>query len=179
VLDRIVVTPGTFALETGESRQLTASARDAQGGTIVGASGYSFTSSSATIASVSLTGLVTGVGAGQATITTSLTRDGVTKTANSTVTVSVPGPAPQAADVAAGNGETFSPDRVVVAVGGTVTWTFAATQHNVNFRGAQGAPANIPNTTVNQVVARTFANAGTFDYDCTLHSGMTGRVVVR
>jgi plastocyanin len=179
VLDRIVVSPGTFAIETGESQQLTATARDAQGGTIVGASGYTYSSNSTTVASVSGSGLVTGVGAGQSTITVSLTRDGVTKTATSTATVSIPGPAPQTADVAAGNGETFSPNRVVVAIGGTVTWTFAATQHNVNFRGAQGAPANIPNTSVNQVVARTFPSAGTFDYDCTLHSGMSGRVVVR
>jgi plastocyanin len=179
VLDRILVAPGTFTVETGESQQLVPSARDAQGGTIVGASGYTYSSSSTTVASVNGSGLVTGVSAGQATITVSLTRNGVTKTVTSTGTVNTPGPAPQTADVAAGNDNTFSPVRVVVAIGGTVTWSFAATQHNVNFRGAQGAPQNIPNSSVNQVVARTFPNAGTFDYDCTLHSGMSGRVVVR
>jgi plastocyanin len=179
VLDRIDVAPGTFTIETGETRQLTPVARDAQGGTIVGASGYTYTSSSATVASVNGTGLVTGVAAGQATITVSLTRSGVTKTTTSTATIQTPGPAPQTADVLAGNDNTFAPNRVVVAIGGTVTWTFGTVQHNVQFRGTTGAPANIPNSTANQAVARTFGTAGTFDYDCNLHAGMNGRVVVR
>jgi plastocyanin len=179
VLDRIVVSPGTFTIETGETQQLTATARDAQGGTIVGASGYTYQSGNTTIASVNGSGLVTGVAAGQSTITISLTRDGVTKTTSAAATIQTPGPAPATAEVAAGNDNTFTPNRVVVAIGGTVTWTFGSVQHNVQFRGAAGAPANIPNSTPNQVVARTFQNAGTFDYDCTLHSGMNGRVVVR
>ncbi len=56
-----------------------------------------------------------------------------------------------------------------------MTWTFAA-QHNVNFSTA-GAPANIDNTS-SGAVTRLFPNAGTFQYQCTLHSGMTGTVVV-
>ena len=179
VLNLIQVTPGTFTIETGETQQLTPVARDGQGGTIVGASGYSYTSSDVATATVNGTGLVTGVAAGQATITVSLTREGVTKTTTSTATIQNPGPAPVTADVAAGNDNTFSPNRVVVAVGGTVTWTFGTVQHNVQFRGTTGAPNNIPNSQANQAVARTFGTAGTFDYDCGLHAGMNGRVVVR
>ncbi len=71
----------------------------------------------------------------------------------------------------------FSPNSIVVSVGSTVTFVFAAVTHNVNFSGT-GAPANIPNT-ASASVARTFATTGTFSYDCSLHSGMTGKVTVQ
>jgi plastocyanin len=80
--------------------------------------------------------------------------------------------------VASGSANTFSPGAVTVARGAVVTWAFAALPHNVTFRGTPGAPANVP-TTTNAEVARTFATAGTFPYDCTLHAGMTGTVVVQ
>ena len=59
-----------------------------------------------------------------------------------------------------------------------MTWSFGARAHNVIFGSAAGAPANI-DVTSNAQVARTFATAGTFGYDCSLHAGMVGTVIVR
>ena len=88
-------------------------------------------------------------------------------------------PAPSAATVeAGGSSNTFTPAQVTVARGGTVTWTFGARVHNVTFAAATGAPQNVPNSS-NVQVARTFPTAGSFPYDCTLHNGMTGSVVVQ
>ena len=41
-----------------------------------------------------------------------------------------------------------------------------------------GAPDAIPGTNANTSVPRTFATAGTFEYDCHIHPGMKGTVVV-
>ena len=88
-------------------------------------------------------------------------------------------PPPQTATVAgSATSNVFSPASVTVARGGTVTWTFGARPHNVTFRGTTGAPENVP-TTTDASVARTFGTAGTFPYDCALHDGMTGTVVVQ
>lgn len=86
-------------------------------------------------------------------------------------------PTPAANEVIATTSNTFTPSTLTVAKGTTVTFTFQATTHNVNFANTAGAPANIPNT-ANSGVQRLFANAGTFGYDCSLHSGMTGTVIV-
>jgi plastocyanin len=72
----------------------------------------------------------------------------------------------------------FSPSAVTVPLGGTVTWRFEATPHNVMFRVASGAPGDIPGSNANTSVARTFGVAGSYGYDCTLHPGMSGTVTV-
>ena len=77
-------------------------------------------------------------------------------------------------------GDIFTPNKVTISQGGTVTWTFVGTTvHNVTFAAATSdAPQNISDnyaTTVN----RSFAAAGTFSYSCTNHAGMNGQVVVR
>lgn len=91
-----------------------------------------------------------------------------------------PSPTPGAsASVAAGdNSNIFTPASVEVARGAVVTWTFGARPHNVIFNSTAGAPSNVE-VTSNAQVARTFNTVGSFAYDCTLHSGMTGTVVVR
>ncbi len=87
-------------------------------------------------------------------------------------------PPPQAVTVTgSANANVFTPASVTVARGGTVTWTMGARPHNATFRGTAGAPADVP-TTTNASVSRTFATAGSFPYDCTLHDGMTGTVIV-
>jgi plastocyanin len=71
----------------------------------------------------------------------------------------------------------FNPANIQVAVGTTVTWTWAATAvtHNVTFNdgvasGDKGAGANY---------SRTFSTAGTYNYHCTIHPTMTGSVLVQ
>ena len=92
-----------------------------------------------------------------------------------------PGTAPVlAATVQATPAERFTPPSVVLAIGGTVTFEFGSLGHNVFFDNAPaGAPANITAETTNQSVARTFATAGTYIYNCHVHPGMTGAVFVR
>ena len=75
-------------------------------------------------------------------------------------------------------GTSFSPTTVSVAPGGTVTWQISGGTHNVTFGAAKPAGGDIPDTGAGRSVARVFPAAGTFDYQCTRHSGMTGRVLV-
>ena len=63
-----------------------------------------------------------------------------------------------------------------IPLNSTVTWEWQGSNtHNVTF--ATNPPANIPNATSGSV-SRTFNTAGTFTYQCTNHSGMTGSVTV-
>jgi len=70
----------------------------------------------------------------------------------------------------------FTPRNIQIAVGTTVTWTWesGATTHNVTFSdggsGDRGA---------NATFSKTFNSLGTFNYDCTLHGGMSGSVLVK
>lgn len=83
-----------------------------------------------------------------------------------------------AADVAATPSLAFTPGTVTVAQGGTVTFKFGSVAHNVYFDNASGAPANITgeNANVNKTV--TFTTTGTYEYDCHIHPGMSGKVIV-
>jgi uncharacterized protein YjdB len=105
----VSVSPTSTSIFTGETVQFTATPRDAAGGALTGrVVTWSSNSGSATVSS---TGLVTGVSAGSATITA--TSEGRTGTA--TVTVSVPPPPPPAVFV------TLSPTSMSAnhTVGGT------------------------------------------------------------
>lgn len=66
-----------------------------------------------------------------------------------------------------------------IPVGSTVTWEWQGTTslHNVTFAAALGAPADIPNASSGSA-QRQFNTAGTFNYQCTNHGGMTGSVTV-
>jgi plastocyanin len=88
-----------------------------------------------------------------------------------------PTPATGPADVFT-PGNVFSPFNTVIHVGGTVRFNISGEAHNVVFRGTAGAPADVPVAT-NAVVSRTFTTKGTFPYDCTVHPGMSGQVVVQ
>jgi plastocyanin len=74
-------------------------------------------------------------------------------------------------------GNVFSPFNTTISLGGTVTFVISGNPHNVIFASA-GAPANI-NIVSNTSVARTFNTRGTFPYDCTVHPGMSGQVIVQ
>jgi len=161
VLTTLQVTPATAALFTvapGNAVTLSVVAKDQNGQTMVGSP--SFSSDNGAIADVNNGGTITAVAAGTAQITASLTIDGVTKTGTTTVTAQV---APTNATVVA-PATVFQPATVDVRAGGTVTWTFGSTGHQVTFI-TPGAPADIPEFQ-NGSVSRTFPNNGTFHYQC-------------
>jgi len=173
VFTTFTVSPTTATIAVGSTQALTATARDQNSAAMSGLT-VSYTSSDETKATVTSAGVVTGVAVGTARITATGTVGSVTKTAN--VDITVTSTLPQSASVAATLQDTFDPSQASVARGGSVTWTFAK-EHNVTF-DASGSPSNIP-TTSSGSVSRTFPNAGTFAYHCTIHTGMAGRVVVQ
>lgn len=174
-LTSVSVSPNPASVGVGATVQLTATGRDPSGGTVGGLAAATWQSSDTTRARVSATGLVTGVAAGQVMIRATLTQNGAMVTGSGTVnvgTVTVPGTA-----TVSTVDRTFSPRSVTIAAGGTVTWQFNAT-HNVTFAGAAPTGGNIGNTSSGSV-SRTFATPGSFSYECSLHSGMTGTVTVQ
>ena len=82
-----------------------------------------------------------------------------------------------AARVTATTGLAFSPSNASIAPGDTIYYTFESVQHNVVF-DTQGAPADV-GTSSSTTVKRVFNTAGTFNYHCSLHAGMTGKVTVQ
>ena len=70
----------------------------------------------------------------------------------------------------------FTPKDIVVPIGATVTWTWsgATTPHNVTFDTGNPSPSQQTGS-----FNRSFPTAGTFNYGCTLHAGMTGSVLVQ
>jgi plastocyanin len=175
-LATIRITNSTLALSAGATATLIPEALDATGRVIAGVTGYTFTSSAAAVAEAQGSGDVLAISAGSSTITASLTRNGVTATTTAAVTVT--GSLPVTATVVAAPDRTFAPATLVVARNASITFSFGTLLHNVTFRSATGAPADIPNN-ASATVARPFPTAGDFNYDCSLHAGMTGKVVVR
>ena len=75
----------------------------------------------------------------------------------------------------------FSPSTENVVIGETVTWTWTGSnQHNVTWD--TGSPAASA-TQTSGTYQRTFSQAGTYEYHCTIHgsagSGMHGTVTVQ
>ena len=71
----------------------------------------------------------------------------------------------------------FNPDCTTVGPGATVTWTWTGgVAHNVIF-----ADASIGNAgdRTSGTIQRQFPTAGTFTYQCSLHAGMNGSIVVQ
>jgi plastocyanin len=175
VFTSLTLAPTTPAIAVGDTVRLTATPLDQFGNALSGAPAPTFSSSRTGVATVNSTGLVTGVAAGTATITASLTAGGVTQTATATVTVN----SQSGGTTVTTPNRTFSPPSVTVAAGGKVTWQFSGAVHNVTFTGAAPTGGNIPDQAVGNAVSRTFPTPGTYSYQCTRHSGMTGNVVVQ
>jgi plastocyanin len=183
VFTSLTLTPASPAVQVGGTVQLTATPRDQLGAPMAGLPAATFTTSDASRATVSATGLVTAVAAGAATITAQVTAGGVTRqaTASVTVTTTAPPPAttPEPTTVTVTTpGVTFSPRSVTIPAGGRVSWQFSGDRHNVTFTGAAPTGGNIPDTD-GATVTRTFPTVGTYNYSCTRHNGMTGTVVVQ
>ena len=88
-----------------------------------------------------------------------------------------PGGTPSS-NVVAASGTTFAPRVVNIAPGGSVTWQFSGSRHNVTFGSQAPAGGSIPDTESGNSATRVFGSAGTYDYQCTRHDGMTGQIVV-
>jgi len=95
----------------------------------------------------------------------------------SDATAPAPNPGGTTTAVVSTPGNTFSPPFLNIAVGSSVRFEIRGNPHNVIFSTA-GAPANI-NVVSNADVTRTFGTRGTFPYDCTVHPGMSGEIVVQ
>jgi plastocyanin len=177
-LASIAVTPASMNLGTGDTQAITVTGMDNDGKTIAQLFGVRYTSRSTSVADVTALGDVAGLSAGSTTIDISVTVGGVTKSGSVAVAVAG-GTLPSSADVAAVDvSNTFSPRTVVVRRAGTLRWIFGAVPHDVTFGSATEAPPAIPLVS-NTTVSRTFNSPGTFQYDCTVHAGMIGFVVVR
>jgi plastocyanin len=72
---------------------------------------------------------------------------------------------------------TFTPAQVTIAPGMTVTWTNDdGAPHGLEYQdGAKGTDLLLPGASF----SRQFDRPGTYDYNCSVHPYMTGRVVVR
>ena len=168
----VIATAPKQTIAVGEAVQVTATARDTYGEAISGAR-ITYASSTPTIASVNANGRVIGVAPGSASVTA--TSGGVTS-APVTFTVTTG----SIAAVFTMQANSFSPAQATIRVSQSVLFDFPADIHNVIFKDRQlhpGAPADIP-TTRNQTVTRTFNTTGTFPFDCNLHPGMSGQVIV-
>ena len=175
VLTTLELTPATatlFTVAPGNTVTLSAVAKDQDGETMAGVGSPSFSSDNDAVASVSQDGTITAVAAGTAAITGTLTAGDVTRTDLTTVTVQV---APASAAVTTPS-LAFQPATVDVGAGGSVSWTFGPTTHNVGFT-TTGAPADVPDLQ-NGSASREFPTNGSFSYRCTIHPEMTGTVHV-
>jgi plastocyanin len=93
------------------------------------------------------------------------------------------------ADVSLEN-NAFTPGEVTVGVGGTVTWTHndGTEPHNVEGDGIDDSHPNCTNPTAILPISDcmrdgdtyewTFDTPGTYSYECEIHAGMTGTVLV-
>jgi plastocyanin len=170
---RLFAPKGTITV--GETVQLTASPKDQNGDPYTAT--VTWNSSSNAVASVSATGLVTGQAVGVATITAA--SGSVSSTPLVVNVISAGGTYPLTADVYM-PGNIYSPFVTDIARTGVVTFYFPADAdgHNVIYR--KGIPGVPPDIDILKSTTRTsqFNTVGTFTYDCTVHPGMTGIVVV-
>lgn len=181
VFTSVAVTPASPTVTVGNTTTLTAAAKDQNGANFAGAPAATWTSSDVTKATVDpASGVVTGVANGSSTITASITSGSVTHTGSQQVTVVTP---TASGRVTATSALSFDPHSVTIGrAGGTgaVTWTFQNVAHTVTWdtQPAGAAVADIAASSSTDV-ARDFTVAGTYTYHCSIHSNMTGVVVVQ
>jgi plastocyanin len=166
--------PASLSLEVGQAKAVFATAVDARGNDIPSGTQIAYRVVDATVASVSFTGIVLGVGVGTTAVVAEVMESGHVLAATTQVTVT---PGEQASvSVAA---LAFTPDTARIVVGGTVLWRnpLDGEVHDIVFEAVPGAPANVEAADGFQVV-RVFNSVGTFPYQCTIHPEMRGVVIV-
>lgn len=76
----------------------------------------------------------------------------------------------------------FSPANRTISVGTTIKWINKASVTHDVISGTPGSPSgafNSGNMGSNAEFSFTFDQAGMFDYFCSFHAGMTGRITVQ
>lgn len=76
----------------------------------------------------------------------------------------------------------FGPATVLITTGGTVTWIWNMNnlqQHNVRWGAAPMMPPGSPTQATGTPFEVTFAQAGTYEFVCSIHAGMQGAVFVQ
>lgn len=177
-LAAVTVTSQDNTIELGGGTQAMVTGRDAGGATVaLGNRTVTWTTSNPLIATISPGGFATGVGIGTVNLQVAVQDGATTRTGTVPVTVSgIPG-APTSATVEM-LPDRFLPYEIVLRQNGSINFVFPALAHNVIWeRVRPGAPTDI-GTTSSATVARSFPTVGVFDYVCTLHAGMIGKVVV-
>lgn len=72
-------------------------------------------------------------------------------------------------------GFAFNPAELTVAVGSTVVWTNSdAISHDI-----KSASFNSPLLSTGQTFEQKFTTAGVYDYACSIHPSMTGKIIVK
>ena len=181
VFTSVSIAPTSPAVSPGNTIALSATAKDQNGHTMTGLPAASWTSSDETKATIDpSSGVASGIANGSTTITATITSGSVTHSGTAQLVVSTP---PSSQTVTAAASLAFNPHSVTVGrSGGTasVTWTFESVAHTVSWDN-QPPGANIADipATSGANVARNFTVAGTYTYHCTIHSNMSGVVIVQ
>lgn len=173
----VVLSKSTVLLRPTETTTISATAKDASGNTISGKT-FTWNNTNSTVASLSSNGSVATVTAsGLGTTSITATVDQIT---SSTTAVTVTNSFPSSADISVGasGANAFDPSAVDIGAGGTVNFNWgSAVTHNVTF---DNPPATVPNSgdRSSGTFTVTFATAGTYNFHCSIHAGMTGVVTV-
>jgi len=97
----------------------------------------------------------------------------VTQTATASETMSKEGTIAQEVSIDI-KGFAFNPSTITIKKGTTVIWTQQdSTLHTVTGTGLKSG-----NLAKGQTFSHTFNDVGTFDYHCSIHPSMTGKVIV-
>ncbi|MFN8574632.1 MAG: Ig-like domain-containing protein [Gemmatimonadaceae bacterium] len=166
----VIIEANPATLRPGQTSLFTATGVDAQGNAVPGAGAVTWSSSAPSVATVDGNGTVRAVQEGTTAI------QAVIKGINGARTISVL-PAGASAVVSM-PGFSFAPFTVTIKRTESVFFDFPALPHNVIFGQKTGAPDDIQQQS-NVTVTRQFNTVGTFAYDCTIHPGMKGEVVVQ
>jgi plastocyanin len=178
IFSALALSPDSVKVTVGGAAQLTLALLDQNGASISGLPQPTLTVEDPAVANIS-GAVLNGIAAGTTRLFASLTIGGVTHGDTSTVVVSAAptgGPAHPVTTV----GTTFAPSSITVAVGDSVSWIIAGATHNVTFTtSTKPVGGDIPNTAAGNTVSRTFTGPGIYAYECTIHSGMAGQIVVQ
>ena len=172
----VTINRSSALIKPSESVTLTATAKSSGGVTINGHT-VTWNNGNSAVASMTPNGAsatITGTTLGTSQI--SATVDQVTSS-NTLVTVTNSFPNSASVTVGAGGANVFDPSQVDIASGGTVTFSWGGGPHNVTWDNAPPAVGNSGDKSTGTFDA-TISQAGTYNYHCTIHGGMSGSITV-